>query len=257
MRNRFHPAGAAIAAFAILASAPAFAENSLGFTLGFGANYAPSYFGANHSSFGPSGKLSLDHLSVGSLQFGSPDPKAEKLGFGLRGAFRFVGARKAADYAELAGLNDTKTSVELGMGLGYEAATWRAFADLRYGVIGHHASVAEFGADWKAIKTDSFQLSIGPRLEYGSRRFNQTYFGVTAAEAVSSGLAAFAPGAGLISAGLEIGAAYDLGNDWGVEGTVNLDRLKGDAANSPIAGLGSRNQASVSVKLTRRFNLSF
>ena len=233
------------------------AQDGLSFTLGLGGQVAPSYFGADSYSIGPTGALSVQRFSFGSLQFGSSDPNAEKLGFGLRGAFRVVGARKASDHVELTGLTDLKTSVELGMGLGYEAPQWRAFADLRYGVIGHKSTVAEIGADWKFVATPDLKLSVGPRLLYGSSRYNRTYFGVTAAESVASGLASFTPASGLVSSGIELGATYKLNDQWAVEGTLNYDRLQGDAASSPITGLGSRDQGSVSVVLTRRFNLDF
>ena len=38
-------------------------------------------------------------------------------------------------------------SVEAGLGLGYEQRNWRAFADVRYGFVGHNAWVGELGAD--------------------------------------------------------------------------------------------------------------
>lgn len=241
-----------------LSAEHATAENGASLTLGLGGQYSNSYLGSKDYSLGPAGKFSVHRLSLGPLQFGSPDPNAEKLGFGLRGAFEIIGARKAKDHPELNGLNDLKTSVEIGFGLGYESTHWRAFGDLRYGVVGHKATIVELGADWKAISTPEFKLSLGPRVLYGSDRFNRTYFGVTPAESAASGtLAAFAPGAGVVSTGIEIGMAYDLGNDWGVEGTISYDRLQGDAANSPITAQGSRNQGSVSVVLTRRISLGF
>ena len=238
-------------------AAPALAQDGLSFTLGLGGEYSPDYFGADQYGLGPTGKFSVQRVSFGPIQFGSADPQAERLGFGLRGAFRVIGARKAVDNPELTGLINLKTSVELGLGLGYEAEAWRAFGDLRYGVIGHESAVLEVGADWKAVSNPKFKLNIGPRLLYGSDRYTRTYFGVTAAEAGASGLAAFTPDAGLVSAGIEIGAAYDLGNDWGLEASLNYDRLQGDAAASPITGLGSRDQGSVSLMLTRRFRLGF
>lgn len=247
----------ACAASTAFVALPATAQDGLSVTLGFGGTYAPSYFGADSYGLGPTGKLSVNGLSFGPLQFGSPDPNAEKLGFGLRGAFRVIGDRKAKDNPELTGLTDLKTSVEIGFGLGYEATDWRAFADLRYGVIGHESMVAELGADWKAVSTPEFKLSVGPRLLYGSSRYTRTYFGVTAAETVTSGLATYTPGAGLVSAGIEIAATYDLGNAWALEGTINYDRLQGDAADSPITALGSRDQGSVSLMLTRRFTFGY
>ena len=233
------------------------AQDGLSFTLGLGGEYSPDYFGADQYGLGPTGKFSVKRLSLGPIQFGSADPQTDQLGFGLRGAFRVIGTRKASDNPELTGLTDLKTSVEVGLGLGYEAEAWRAFGDLRYGVIGHESTVLEMGADWKAVKTPTFTLNIGPRLLYGSDRYSRTYFGVTAGEAGLSGLAPFAPDAGLVSAGIQIGAAYDLGGDWGLEGSLNYDRLQGDAAISPITGLGSRDQGSVSLMLTREFSLGF
>ena len=257
---KFSLSKTAIAILAALASVfgtQSVAQDGVSLTLGFGGNYSNSYFGADHYSIGPSGKLSVQRLSFGSLQFGSTDPNAEKFGFGLRGAFGVVGARKAADHPELNGLTDLKTSVEIGFGLGYEATHWRAFADMRYGVIGHHASVVEFGADWKAVSTPEFKLSIGPRVLYGSGRYNRTYFGVTTADSITSGLAAFTPEAGVVSAGIEVGMSYDLGGDWALEGTISYDRLQGDAADSPITGLGTRDQGSISILLTRSLKLNF
>ena len=255
MTTRFRRIAAGLAAFAATGAvaAPALAQDGVSFTLGLGGQVAPDYFGSDKYSAGPTGKFSVNRFAIGSLQFGSPDPRAEKLGFGLRGAFRYIGARKAADHPELAGPADVKASGELGVGLGYEAADWRAFVDVRYGVVGHHATVAELGADWKAVKTDDVTVSIGPRLTYGSDKFVQTYFGVPA----GAPLAAHATKGGLVSAGIEIGATYALSPDWSLEGTLAYERLQGDAATSPITAQGSRNQGSVSLVLTRNFSIRF
>ncbi|TAG31550.1 MAG: hypothetical protein EAZ40_00415 [Rhodobacterales bacterium] len=80
---------------------------------------------------------------------------------------------------------------------------------------------------------------------------------LTASEAISSGLGSFAPESGLVAAGIEIGGSYDLGNAWGLVGKINYDRLQRDAADSPIISLGSADQVSLSLIITRRFSLSF
>lgn len=248
---------AILSAAAALAAARAQAQDGLSFTLGLGVSSGPDYVGADSYGVGLSRKISLKRFSLGPLSFGPPDDGSERLGFGLRGAFRTVGARSAENNPELAGLNDVRSSVEIGFGLGYEAEDWRAFAALRHGIIGHDGVVAELGADWKAVTGPRLNLSIGPRLFYGSGAYTRTYFGVTADEALASGLPAFTPDAGLVSAGIAIGATYALGGDWALEGSLTLDRLQGDAAASPITGLGARDQASVGVTLTRRFSLGF
>ncbi|QPZ92926.1 MipA/OmpV family protein [Thioclava electrotropha] len=250
-------ASAAIAVAAVCTAASAQAESGVTFTIGAGARYAPSYFGADHYDTSPTAKVKLNSFSLQGMRFGSNDPNYEKLGPNVHGSFRLVGGRNSSDYSEIAGLDDVTTSLELGLGLGYQAPQWGAFADMRYGVVGHNAVVAEIGADWKPIKTDNFKLSIGPRVFYGSGLYNRTYFGISPSESTASGLAAYSPDGGLVSTGLELSATYQLGNDWAVEGKLNYDRLQGDAADSPIVQQGSREQSSVSLMLTRRVSFPF
>ena len=68
---------------------------------------------------------------------------------------------------------------------------------------------------------------------------------------------AFDAGGGLLSAGVELGATYQINDDWGVEGALTWDRLAGDAADSPIVATGDRDQYSVRIGLTRRITLDF
>lgn len=226
-------------------------------TLGFGASYAPDYPGSDEYSVGPTGTFRLHSAQIGPLSFGDPNSRAEKLGFGLRGAFNYIGARKASDHPELAGLNDVDTAIELGLGLGYEAPAWRVFADVRHGVTGHHGTVGVVGGDVKVHPTDRLLLTLGPRATFASEGYVDTYYGVSATEAVASGLPAYNPGAGLVSTGVEFGMVYDLGNDWGVEGKLGYEKLRGDAADSPITGLGSDSQGKASLIFTKRFTIGY
>jgi outer membrane protein len=244
---------------ALLLTCPATAAQAgMGGTLEFGLGGAvvPAYFGSDDYELGPTGTLSLQYLSIGRLGFGSPDGE-EPAGFGLGGLVRFVGAREAADHPELAGLSDIDAALEVGFGVKYAAPSYRAFADIRYGATGHDAFVGEIGADAVARPVEGITLTAGPRLFFGSDRYASTYFGVTPAEAGASGLPAYAPDGGLLSAGVEIGMSYDLGDGWGIRGTLGLSRLVGGAADSPITELGSRSQGEASLILTRRISFRF
>lgn len=241
----------------LTAAAAAQAEPGVSFTFGAGTSLAPAYFGSDDYEFGPTGTVRLHGLQIGQFSFGSPDPSVERMGWGLRGAFRYLRSREAADHPELTGLADIDAAIELGLGIGYEAERYRAFADLRYGVIGHESFVAELGADAKLRASDRLTLTAGPRLLIGSDRYAATYFGVTPVESVASGLPAFAAEGGLLTAGVQVGMAYDLGGDWGLEGTVGYAWLQGDAADSPITAMGSRTQGTASLMLTRRFTLGY
>lgn len=245
------------AALVALVPAAAAAQSGAEFTLGLGAALAPGYFGSDDYEIGPTGDLSLDYLRLGGLSLGSPGPAQAREGFSVGGSFRLIGSRAAADHPELTGLNDIDAAVELGLGLAYEGPGYRAFAKLRYGVVGHESTVGELGADAVVRASDRLTLTAGPRAFFGSDRYAATYFGVTPAESLASGLPAFAARGGLLSAGVEIGALYRIDDDWGLKGAITYGRWMGDAADSPITGLGSRSHAGASLILTRRVRIGF
>ena len=247
----------ALAAVWTLAPAPTMARDGVTFTLGAGARLAPEYFGASSMEPGPTGRFSLQHLSIGGLQVGRPDARPLDPGFGIGGAFRYIGSRGPGQNPELAGLDRVDASVELGLGLRHVAEGWRVFADLRHGVIGHGGWAGDLGADALLRLGPDLILTAGPRVAFGDARFTRTYFGVTPAESAASGFAAYRPSGGLVSVGAELGMHYALDADWGLVGTISYDHLRGDAADSPVTTQGSRDQWGASLVVTRRFNLRF
>jgi MipA family protein len=62
----------------------------------------------------------------------------------------------------------------------------------------------------------------------------QNYFGVTAAQSVSSGHTAYRAGAGFKSVDLEQSAAYMLSENVMLQAEIGIGGLVGDAADSPI-----------------------
>ena len=237
---------------------PAASTPDLIFTFGAGAGVESAYFGSDSYGAVPAFTFSPEFLRLGATRsIGSTDPDFIRTGLAPRFSFRSVKERSAADSPELAGLTDIDPSVELGMGLIYRQPDFEIFADARYGVVGHESWVGEVGADRVMRPMDGLTLSLGPRLFVGDDDYAATYFGVTPAESAASGLMAFAPSGGALSAGIEFGATYTLNDTWGLQGTVRYDRLLGDAAGSPITGLGSENQFSASLMLTRRFVFDF
>ena len=249
-------AAAAVSAASLLAPPATAQERLFAFALTGGGIVAPDYFGADSYRVGPSGSFAFTALRLGGLAVGDPlAPRVFAPGTGLRGSFRYIPRREGRD--ELAGLDDVRRSVELGLGLHHTTEFWQVYGELRYGAIGHRAFAGEIGAN--AIWRDSggLVLHAGPRAEFGNRRFMRTYFGVTPAEAAASGLGAFRPGSGAYSIGFEVGAFQPLSADWGITAALRYDRLRGDAARSPIVRQGSRDQLTARLGLTRHFNLRF
>ncbi len=254
--HSFRSTIAAISCASALLSQPAAAQDRVfAFSLTGGVSAVPSYFGADSYRVAPSGSFSFTGLRFGNVQLGDPDdPRLFTPGTGLRGAFRYIPRREGKD--ELAGLNDVKAALELGLGLQHTTDFWQVYGTLRYGVIGHRAFAGEIGANALYRGGGGLVVHAGPRAEFGNARFMRTYFGIAPAEA-SPALAAFRPGGGFYSIGVEIGAYQPLSADWGITASVRYDRLRGDAAASPIVRQGRRNQVTATIGLTRHFNLRF
>ena len=229
-------------------------------TLRGGVQVSSAYFGSSESETSFNGAARIDYLRFpNGFEYGSGAAVGYRTGLGLRGSVRYIGGRNSSHYEELNGLDNVDWSLETGLGIGYEQRNYRVFVDARYGVIGHNSWVADVGADGIAYPVDGLTLTFGPRLNFGSNRFADTYFGISSTEAERStaGLSEYNPSGGLLGVGAELGARYLWNERWGVEGYASYARLVNDAADSPITEQGSADQFSVRVGITRRISLDF
>ncbi|WP_245819063.1 MipA/OmpV family protein [Marivita hallyeonensis] len=239
----------------MIAPAPAPAAPRFVFTLRGGVSMDPEYFGSEDYEVGPDVGFRFNYLSLrNGREFGNPDPWAENLGFGVGGSFRFVGERDSGDFDELAGLDDIDPAVELGVSLNYGTENFNTFAAVRRGFGGHEGWVGEIGADAVMRPTDRLRLSLGPRVFFGDEEYSNTYFGITADEA-SAALPTYELDGGLVSAGVEFGARYQINDVWGLEGAVTWEKFQNDAADSPIVEQGDDEQWGVRFGVTRVFSI--
>ena len=129
---------------------------------------------------------------------------------------------------------------------------------MRQGFGGHSGQILDLGVDgiWHATKDLTF--AAGPRLSFASAKYMDTYFGVTAAESVLTGLATYKPGGGYRGAGLGGTATWDLGNNWFVRADASWMHLSDAAASSPIVKAdGSRDQFTVGLGAAYRFGVNW
>ena len=226
--------------------------------LGFGAGFSPAFPGSDDLVFGPSGTIRVGFFRLpNGFTFSSLGSTAAREGFGLYGSARYIGERDVSEYHEVSGLDDVPWTLEAGLGLGYEAASYRVFGDVRYGFNGHASFVGTLGADLIARPSEQIVVRFGPRAEFGSDSYASTYFGVTPSEAAAGPLPSFNADGGLMGAGIELWAVYTLNNQWGIEGKAGWLRLLNDAADSPVTKTGSKDQFNVSLILTRNVRLDF
>lgn len=107
---------------------------------------------------------------------------------------------------------------------------------------------------WAAPISERLSYSIGANIVWADEEYMQTYYGVTAAGATASGLAAYQADSGGESVGLSASARYQLNDRWGVALLASYDRLLDQAADTPIVTQeGSENQARVGFAVYRAF----
>ncbi|HYW14614.1 MAG TPA: MipA/OmpV family protein [Allosphingosinicella sp.] len=225
--------------------------------VGLGAQFVPSYPGADDHSLRPLVDVSV---ARGSKPFGfeAPDesfgpPLIKEGGFQFGPALNFEGSRKAQDVG--AALDKVPFTFEAGAFVQYAfSPKFRFRTELRKGLGGHEGWTGQAGADFVARNGDDWLFSVGPRVTWSNARYHRAYFGVTPAESVRTGLAAYRPGGGIQAVGATAGFLTQLSKRFGIYSYAKYDRLVGDSADSPVVRtFGSRDQLSGGLALTYTF----
>lgn len=86
---------------------------------------------------------------------------------------------------------------------------------------------------------------------YGDRKHAQTFYGVTPAQAASSGNPVYTPKAGWTGAELAVGLNWKINKQWSADASVGRTQLRGVAASSPL--FTRRNQPTASVAVSYAF----
>jgi outer membrane protein len=221
--------------------------------IGAGGAMRPAYEGAKDYEFNPTAFFTLHYLRLPG--FGEVKKQQPAQGFSIGPSFRYVYKRDSADNPELRGLNNVDAAFELGGRLAYQWGLFRPWLAVRYGLGGHDGIVAETGLDLRFRPTPMTEFSAGPRASFATAEYMRTYFGVTPAESVQSGLNAYNPSGGIKGAGVEVSGRYEFTPQWAVVGMAFYERLIGDAADSPIVKLGDENQITAKLGLSYKLGL--
>ncbi|AXI45402.1 MipA/OmpV family protein [Sulfitobacter sp. SK012] len=232
-------------------------ERSFNFALGAGVSNEPAYPGADSNRTRPDFAFTFGAVEWGPIEQGSRIGSIPSNGLALRGSFRIVGSRDSGDNSELAGLKDIDTAVELGLGAVYRGDNVRVFGGVRQGFGGHEGVTGTLGADVIFRPGSKWTISAGPRINFGNSEYASTYFGISQEESAASQFGAYEAEGGVLGAGFSVIAAYQLDQRWAVGGQIGYERLLNDAGNSPITQLGSNDQWTLRLGLSRSFDLQF
>ena len=239
---------------------PASAQTAPGrqIMIGAGAQLKPAFPGADQTkvSFLPDVTVwrTGEPIPVESPDEGKGFAIAKTRGGTAVGPALTFAPRRAA--TAIPGLPAIGFGVELGMfAETYLAGPIRLRAELRHGIGAHKALTADLAADLVLRRgTEGLLATIGPRVRWGSARYNRTYFGVTA-PGPGPMLPAYQPGSGIYAVGAVAGIHLPVGPRLGLFSYAGYDRLSDAAARSPIVKTGSADQFSAGVALTYRFSI--
>ncbi len=238
-------------------------------TIGVSGVYEPKYEGSKSYEFnalpiikfgstdgggvnGPFGGVSvdargLDDIGVGILKNGP---------FEMGPAFGYRMDREESDGAKLRGLGDVDGGFLVG-----------AYAKYNFGPAFLRGSYLtqvtgdETGGLFKFIVGAEYPVNTQVKinwftgLEVGDSNFNQTYFGVTAAQAARSGLAVTTIGGGAKSFHLGVGTEIEVFPTWILSGSGEYVHFLGKVANSPI--VEEEDQFIAKVGLAKRFTFGY
>lgn len=157
---------------------------------------------------------------------------------------RIDSGRDESDSPDLAGLGDVGISVELGLFASYTAGPVRTRLRLRHDVIGGHSGMEIIGDLGVAIyRSDRLTVSGTLSSTWSDGSYMDSFFSVNAAQALASGLPAFAATSGVKDVSLAFASNYRVSDQWALVGNVGYSKLLGDAKTSPIVAIqGSSSQ---------------
>lgn len=159
------------------------------------------------------------------------------------------------DPVELRGLHEIDTTVQAGVFVEHRVGAWSVEAEALQGVNGHEGLTLDLALDYTVRLTSNDGgkgppafLSTGPRLKWANRAYQDAYFGVTAADVVTSGLPYYSADGGIGSVGWGFRFIRPVSRQLTVVTFAGYDKLVGSASDSPLVRLrGDTNQFSAGV----------
>ncbi|WP_396997312.1 MULTISPECIES: MipA/OmpV family protein [Ochrobactrum] len=219
---------------------------------------APKFEGSNKYRFSAQPLVSLGRQGEAE-RFSS---RNDNVSFALIDTDRFraggVGKLLFKRDTDIDGIKETKFGGEVGGFVDVYPTDWlRLRGEVRQGIRAHKGVVAEVAADAFYDVTPVVRVSAGPRATFASKDYFKTYYGVSAEEAVASGVKEYRPGGGWESVGVGGAITWRATDKIDTSLFGEYSRLQGPAKDSSIVKQhGSANQFMVGIAATYRFDFS-
>lgn len=188
--------------------------------------------------------MSFSILDVGSLRAGPVG--------------KIVWGRSSGNADELNGLDSVKRGFEAGGFAEVYPTDWlRVRGEVRRGFRSHSGVVTDVFVDAFQDVTPTVRISAGPRLQVGSAKYLDAYYGVTPAESARSGLRPYKPDTGLSAVGVGGEIKWRITDAITTSAFGEYRRLMGPAKDSSLVrDRGSANQLMLGVSATYRFDFT-
>lgn len=157
--------------------------------------------------------------------------------------------RHSADDPHLAGLANLPMTPRAKLFAAYTISALTVSTSAAQDIGGHAEGLV---IDVNAIATlplgTQWYLSAGPGVTWGNGQYQSTFFGITPAQNLASGLPNYTAHAGVNNVYLSLEADYLITKHWTATVNVKIAELQGSAARSPITE--SRQQTTSTLSLT-------
>ncbi|MDZ7628690.1 MAG: MipA/OmpV family protein [Parvularculaceae bacterium] len=230
-------------------------------SLGIGPVYRPDYFGSNDYEFRADPEVYVKFRNFVFLDNDGADIALFGFsGFSFGPSIRLVGDRDEEDNIALAGLGDVDRTLEVG---GFAATKFLdrflVRAKIRKGVVGgHDGLIVDAAATALLFRFGRVSTSVSGQASWIGDSYADTYFSVTPAQSLASGLDEFDAGRGLRDFGGSFNAYVNIGKRWSLNPYVSYRYIFNGIAETPIiADFGERNQYAAGFHLMRQFEFKW
>ena len=215
-------------------------------TLGGGVDVAPRYSGSDKS------RVTAAQVVDYAMANGFFISTTRGLGYGNRvgnldysAALSYRAGRKDRDVSSdsiasgsdyLRGMGDIKGSAVVVPGLGYRITDWlnvQLQADVPVSERDNGEAV-HFGIASPLYTSPENSVTLALTGSWGSSKYMQTYYGVSAAQSAASGFARHDVGSGIYAYSLNLDWTHKLTSRWSLLAAAGVTQLTGEAGDSPI-----------------------
>jgi len=215
----------------------------------------PDYMGSTHYTFGiaPFLRYSFEgnmyvRLLATDLQVNVIDNPVFRFG---PAASYYLKRSDSVDNSQVASMKEVDGGFNAGAFVGFEIPSstnprQRFIANLEWldDVSGKYAgyTLTMSATFWYPVDMP-LDIFVGGSTTYGDRNYMNTYFGVTPADSLRSGLPTFTASAGERDYTVSGGGVYHLSKEWHLAAGLRFQRLIDDANNSPVVAIaGTKSQ---------------